>query len=470
MTHTPNPFAAVTAMRDQLESGELTATALTSTYLQRIHQFNPTLHCYIATYEDDALRVATAADSARGAGHAVGPLHGIPIAIKDIIHMRGRVTSGGCKVWQERVSSTTATLVERLIGAGMVVLGKTHTVEFAMGSFGTNQHMGSPHNPWDMHHHRAAGGSSSGSAVAVAAGLAPWAIGTDTGGSVRIPSAWCGLTGLKTTIGRVSRHGVMPLSSTLDTPGPMCRSVDDTALLYRLLVGFDPLDPRTTFSPALEPYADFERELKRGVAGLRLAVMPASERANVCTEVLDAFDASLAELERQGAELEVVQLPESFQRLGDMVGQIIATEGYHFVGELIDDASLPIDDDIRPRIRPGRDVSAQRYFALLRDQGRLRAEFDDALAGFDALLTPTVADGAPVISEIDQTGTAAGFTRPVNFIEYCALALPNGRTSAGLPTSLQIVCGPNQELKALRIGRAFQQATDWHTMTPTLEK
>ena len=469
MTSTPNPFAAVTAMRDQFASGDITALALTSSYLERINQYNPTLHCYIATYEDGARAAAAAADSARDAGHAVSPLHGIPIAIKDIIHIRGRVTSGGCKVWQERVSSTTATLVERLIGAGMVVLGKTHTVEFAMGSFGTNQHMGSPHNPWDMHQHRAAGGSSSGSAVAVAAGLAPWAIGTDTGGSVRIPSAWCGLTGLKTTIGRVSRHGVMPLSSTLDTPGPMCRSVDDTALLYRLLVGRDPLDARTAYSPALEPAADFDRELKRGVAGLRLAIMPASERANVCAEVLDAFDASLAELERQGADIEEVQLPETFQRLGDMVGQIIATEGYHFVGELVDDATLPIDDDIRPRIRPGRDISAQRYFALLRDQGRLRAEFDDALTGFDALMTPTVAYGAPVISDIDQSGTAAGFTRPVNYIEYCALALPNGRTTAGLPTSLQIVCPPNQELTALRIGRAYQQATDWHTMTPGID-
>ena len=180
--------------------------------LERIRRRNPSLHAFIAVYADDARLVAEGADRAIRAGHRVGPLHGVPIALKDIVDLGGRITTGGSKVWAERVSPVTATLAERLIAAGMIVLGKTHTVEFAMGSWGTNTHLGTPRNPWDLSVHRTPGGSSSGSGVAVAAGLAPVAIGTDTGGSVRLPAAWCGIVGLKVTAGRISTHGVLPLS------------------------------------------------------------------------------------------------------------------------------------------------------------------------------------------------------------------------------------------------------------------
>src|SRR5262247_4203942 len=210
-------------------------------------------HAFIAVYDADARLAAEAAEKAIRSGHRVGPLHGVPIALKDLVDLQGRVTTGGSMVWKDRVSPVTATLAERLIAAGMIVLGKTHTVEFAMGSFGTNTHMGTPRNPWDPVVHRTPGGSSSGSGVAVAAGLAPMAIGTDTGGSVRIPAAWCGIVGLKVTHGRISTYGVLPLSTTLDTPGPMTRTVEDAALLYRALNGPDPLDPATSTWAADDP-------------------------------------------------------------------------------------------------------------------------------------------------------------------------------------------------------------------------
>src|SRR5216683_2572421 len=213
--------------------------------LERIRRLNPALHAFIAVYEADARRAAEGADRAIRAGHRVGPLHGVPIALKDLVDIEGRVTTGGSKVWAARVSLVTATLAERLIAAGMIVLGKTHTVEFAMGSWGTNTHLGTPRNPWDPAQHRTPGGSSSGSGVAVAAGLTPVAIGTDTGGSVRLPAAWCGIVGLKVTVGRISTFGVLPLSFTLDTPGPLARSVEDAALIFRLLNGPDPRDPQT---------------------------------------------------------------------------------------------------------------------------------------------------------------------------------------------------------------------------------
>ena len=382
--------------------------------------------------------------------------------MKDIVDIEGRITTGGSRVWAERVSPVTATLVQRMISAGMIVLGKTHTVEFAMGSFGTNRHMGSPRNPWDRDVHRGPGGSSSGSGVAVAARLAPWAIGTDTGGSVRIPASWCGITGLKTTIGRISTYGVLPLSTTLDTPGPLARSVEDAALLYNVLQGADPHDPLTLRHSADDP----SPRLRSGVAGLRLARMPEQERHACDPQVLEAYDAALAVLSSLGAKIVDVALPRTFSEMGALVGWIIAAEGYSFVGSLVDNPALPIDDDVRPRIQPGRDVLAREYLLALREREGIKREFDVALAEVDALLTPTTATVAKPIGEIDQKTTAAGFTRPVNLLDYCALAVPSGFDSTGLPTSLQIVCRGYEEATALRIGWAYQQVTQWHLAAP----
>ena len=456
-------FLTANAAADALAAGALTSEQLVDALLVRIERLEPRLGAFVEVYADDARAAATAADRARQAGKAVGRFHGVPIALKDIIDLRGRVTTGGSKVWESRISPVTATLARRLIEAGLVVIGKTRTVEFAMGSWGTNRHMGTPWNPWDLAVHRAPGGSSSGSGVSVAARLVPWAIGTDTGGSVRLPAAWNGLTGLKVTFGRVSCHGVLPLAHTLDTPGPMCRSVEDAVDLYRILQGADPLDPATRHVPADDPRPDLER----GVAGMRLARMPGCERAGVDDDVLAAYDASLATLADLGASIVDVELPRRFVPMGDLVGKIIAAEGYTWVGEYVDDDTLPVDDDIRPRIRPGRDMPARAYIEAQRERAAITREFDEALAGFDALLTPATRTAAPVVADIDQSTTAAIFTRPINLIDYCALALPNGMTAGGLPISLQIACRGYEEATALRIGRALQSATDWHTRVPS---
>jgi aspartyl-tRNA(Asn)/glutamyl-tRNA(Gln) amidotransferase subunit A len=430
--------------------------------LERIRKRDGALHAYIAVHEADARLAAEAADKAIRSGHRVGPLHGVPIALKDLVDMQGRVTTGGSKVWKDRVSPVTATLAERLIAAGMIVLGKTHTVEFAMGSFGTNTHLGTPRNPWDPGVHRTPGGSSSGSGVAVAAGLAPVAIGTDTGGSVRIPAAWCGIVGLKVTAGRISTYGVLPLSTTLDTPGPLARSVEDAALIFRVLNGPDPRDPQTLAWTPADPLP----ELRRGVAGLRLAVMPEAERAGVAAEVLAAYDASVDELAQLGARIVRPPLPHRFSDYAAATGRIIGAEGYRFVGHLVDDMSLPVDPHIRPRIQLGRNVSARDYLLTLAEMNDRRREFAAALAEADALLTPTTQTAALPIDQVDQSGTAAYFTRAGNYLGLCALAMPNGFTPAGLPTSLQILCHAGQEPTALRIGWAYEQATDWKGRRP----
>jgi aspartyl-tRNA(Asn)/glutamyl-tRNA(Gln) amidotransferase subunit A len=461
--NTDPSFLPAYRLAAEIAARRLSPIAVVEALLARIAAHDAKLHSFIDVYGDDARLAAEAADKAIRSGHAVGPLHGVPIALKDLIDLEGRVTTGGSMVWRDRRSPATATLARRLIAAGMIVLGKTHTVEFAMGGWGTNQHLGTPWNPWDLGTLRTPGGSSSGSGVAVAAGLAPWAIGTDTGGSVRLPAAWCGLSGLKTTIGRVSTYGILPLAPSLDTPGPLARSVEDVALLYSVMQGRDPLDPRTLAAPSTDdPLAG----LRRGVRGLKLARMPAAEREGCAAEMLAAYDAAVETLARLGAEIVEVALPCRFADATDMTGRIIGSEAYQLVGELVDNPGLPIDDAVRPRIQLGRGISARDYLAALAERDALKRRFMGALDGIDALLTPTTQTAAIPVQSVDQTTTPAHFTRLVNLLELCALSVPDGFTRTGLPLSLQIICQPYDEAVALRIGWAYQQATDWHERHP----
>jgi aspartyl-tRNA(Asn)/glutamyl-tRNA(Gln) amidotransferase subunit A len=464
MTSIDPVWAGVAQLSQAFGARVLSPVDAVGALLDRIRRHDGRLHAFVSVYADEARLAAEGADRAIRSGHRIGPLHGVPIALKDLVDLEGRVTTGGSKVWAERVSPVTATLAERAIAAGMIVLGKTHTVEFAMGSWGTNTHMGTPWNPWDPRVHRTPGGSSSGSAVSVSAGLAPVAIGTDTGGSVRLPAGWCGIVGLKVTAGRISTFGVLPLSFTLDTPGPIARSVEDAALIYRLLNGPDPRDRQTLAWAPDDPMP----VLRRGAAGLRLAVMPDVERVGVDKEVLAAYDASVETLAKLGARIERVKLPHRLNDYAAATGRIIGVEGYRFVGHLVDDERQPVDPDVRPRIQLGRGVSARDYLLALAEREERSREVAAALAHVDALLTPTALTPPIPIEQADQGGTAAHFTRPVNYLGLCALAVPNGFTAGGLPTSLQIVAHAGAEAMALRIGRAYEEATDWARRPPEL--
>lgn len=462
-SNTDPSFLPAHHLAAEIAARRLSPVAVVEALLARIAAYDAKLHAFIDVYADDAKLAAEAADKAIRSGHAVGPLHGVPIALKDLIDLEGRITTGGSMVWRERRSPETATLARRFFAQGMIVLGKTHTVEFAMGGWGTNQHLGTPWNPWDLEAHRTPGGSSSGSGVSVAACMAPWAIGTDTGGSIRLPASWCGLSGLKTTIGRVSTFGILPLAPSLDTPGPMARSVEDAALLYSVMQGPDPRDPRTLAAPAP---ADVMTGLKRGMRGLRLARMPAAERDGVAPEMLAAYDAALDTLGRLGAEIVEIALPCRFADATDMTGRIIGSEACQLIGDLVDNPALPIDAAVRPRIQLGRGLSARDYLGALAERDALKRRFLAALDGVDALLTPTTQTAAIRVEAVDQATTPAHFTRLVNLLELCALAVPDGFTATGLPLSLQIVCRPWDEATALRIGWAYQAATDWHARRP----
>jgi len=461
---TDHAQASLHALAAGLKARSISPVEIVGSCLERIANLNPKLHAFVEVYEAEARLAAEAADKAIRSGHAVGPLHGIPIALKDLVELEGRVATGGSAAWRHRRSTRTATLAQKLISAGMIIIGKTHTVEFAFGGWGTNQHLGTPWNPWDVETHRTPGGSSSGSGVAVAARMVPCAVGTDTGGSVRVPASWCGITGLKTTIGRVSTYGVLPLSPTLDTPGALTRTVEDAAVLLQVMQGADPRDPRTLSLRDVEPMST----LRRGVKGLRLARMADAERTGVTAEVLTAYDRSVEQLAGMGADIVDLPLPRSFHDYGRTMGRIVSAEAYALLNHLVDNNEEPIDEAVRPRVLFGAAISSREYLEMLAEREHLKLEFAASIANIDAVLAPVTMTPAIPLPMVDQNAAPLVFTRWVNFLDLCGLAVPNGFTPSGLPLSLQIVCRGGDEAMALRIGWAWQSATDWHEHVPPL--
>jgi aspartyl-tRNA(Asn)/glutamyl-tRNA(Gln) amidotransferase subunit A len=445
----------------EISAQRLSPVDVVEAFLARIAKYDPKLHAFVEVYAKEARAAAVVADKAIRSKQSLGPFHGVPIAIKDIIDIEGRVTTGGSASRLNHVATTTATVVRRALAQGMIVLGKTHTVEFACGAWGTNQHMGTPWNPWDAEVARTPGGSSSGSGVAVAARLAPWALGTDTGCSVRQPASWCGITGLKTTIGRISTHGILPLSPTLDTPGTMARTVRDVALLYNLLQGPDALDPITQRHPPDDPLPTLED----GVRGMKLARLPAGERQGVALDVLDAYDRSLEALSALGAQIVEIDLPWSLADFVTMTN-ITMAEGYFANAAAIENPDLKLDDAVRERLLKGANISAHDYLATRRRREEMKRQMNAAMKGLHAFLTPSTETAALVLADVDFSQMPIRFGRFVNILDMCGLALPNGFTGEGLPTSLQIVCRGFEEAVALRIGHAYQRETDWHEGLP----
>jgi aspartyl-tRNA(Asn)/glutamyl-tRNA(Gln) amidotransferase subunit A len=445
-----------------IRDGTLTATALVESCLRRIDNEDGKFNAFIEIYRADARLAAVAADAACKAGYPLPPLHGVPIALKDLLEISGRVTTAGSMVWRDRVSPLTATVVAKLISAGMIILGKTHLVEFAYGAWGTNEKMGTPWNPWDMRVQRAPGGSSSGSAVAVAAGLAPAAIGSDTGGSIRIPASQCGLVGLKATVGRISNHGVVPLSGTLDTLGPITRRVEDAALLFAVMQGPDPDDPRTK---GVFP-TDVVSQLKKGVDGMRLAVLPDEALTNVDPEIQSAFSQALKALEKLGVRIDTIELPLTWADFSARTGDIIAAEGYAQHRAYIERTDLPFDQHVRKRFCAANPNAAD-YITLMTERRSLICEADLRLREFNGLLLPTAPFAARPLASIDpSTAPLSQLTRPVNFLDLCALSLPCGFSSEGMPLSLQIVGRGYHEAEILRIGWAYEMTTEWHRRLP----
>ena len=460
------PLHSLTELSALLARGEITSRELTDACLARIAALDAHLHAFIEVYADDARALADAADRERRARAARGPLHGIPIALKDLLEWEGRQTTAGSKSWRGRISGYTSTCVTRLLAAGMIPLGKTHLVEFAFGGWGRNQPMGAPRNPWDSTAHRVAGGSSSGSGVAVAAGMVPVAIGSDTGGSIRIPASLCGITGLKPTYGLVSLHGAIPLSTLLDSLGPLGRTVDDCALVTAAIAGPDAHDAATLAAPVVDLAAALQAP--RDVRGLRIAALATEQfPAYIENDVVRVRDEALATLRALGADVEEVRAPIDFDDVAARVGKILAAEAYSYHRAYAEDASVPLDPWVRKRILGGKGILAADFLADVTAMRRAQAAFAQWMRGYDALVTPTLPITAKVLDEVDEaTAPLATFTRAVNYLGACGLSLPAGFGGGGLPIGVQLVGAPFAEGMLVRIGRAYQRETDWHCRTP----
>src|SRR3990167_1513254 len=434
--------------------------------LGRITKADGKLHAFTEVYADAARAMADGADRALASGFPLPALHGLPIAYKDLCDIAGKIGTGGSKMFAARVATETSNTVERLTAAGMVPLGKTHMVEFAFGGWGTNPLMGAPWNPWDLAIHRVPGGSSSGTGVAVAARLVPAGIGSDTGGSVRIPSAFNGLVGLKVTFGRIGVSGTILLSWTLDSIGPMARSVEDCALLLNALAAPDSRDPTTHG----QPLEDFTLATRPGsIEGLRIAIPDTKQLPNFMhADVVKAWQAAARTFESLGAAVEAVRLPDWYFDLSRPAGTIIASEAYSLHRDYIEDMGKAIGPGVRARAQAAKTLLPGAYAEEIRLMAERRRAFADWFRPYDAIGMPTMAVPAIPLSEVDETSPIPGYlTRPANYLALCSLAMPPGKWG-GLPLGIQIVGKPFAESDVLRLGKAFQDATDFHRRAPDL--
>ena len=340
---TLDPMNTIHGLYCGYQNNSIKPSIVVQAYLDEIKRLNPHLGAYQDTWADTAMETAAAADKALATGLAAGPFLGVPYALKDIFHVEGKVTTCGSAAMLDNIASTTATMVQRLKAAGGIILGKTKTVECAFGGWGTNQKMGTPMNPWDMETHRIPGGSSSGTAVAVASGMAPCGMGSDTGGSIRLPAAYCGLVGLKVTAGRLPLHGIMPLSQSLDTPGPIAQTVLDC------LIMFDVLDGREGWKIVqdMDNGDGLYAVLNRGVSGLRLGSLVDGERQQCSQDILASYDIALDHLRAMGAEITPFENPVSYGDMADDNGMITAVEAFHNHGRFYKDPDFPMDEDVR---------------------------------------------------------------------------------------------------------------------------
>jgi aspartyl-tRNA(Asn)/glutamyl-tRNA(Gln) amidotransferase subunit A len=449
-----------------LAAKRFSSREIVDSLLGRIAKANDKLHAFTEVYAAEAKALAQAADTARASGFPLGALHGLPVAYKDLCDIAGKIGTGGSKMFETRVATETSNTVERLTAAGMVPLGKLHMVEFAFGGWGTNPLMGAPWNPWDLKTHRVPGGSSSGTGVAVAARLAPAGIGSDTGGSVRIPSAFNGLVGLKVTFGRIGLSGTMLLSWTLDSIGPMARCVEDCALMLNALAAPDPRDPTTLG----QPLEDFTLATRPGsIEGMRVAMPDTKELPNFMhPDVTKAWQMAGRTFESLGAMVEAVQLPDWYFDLSRPAGTIIASEAYALHRDYIENTNKAIGPGVRIRAQTAKSFLAGAYAEEMRAMANRRRAFTEWMKPYDAVLLPTMAVPAIPLAEVDEASPIPGYlTRPANYLGLCSLAMPSGQ-SAGLPLGIQIVGKPFAERDVLRLGKAFQDATDFHRRAPDL--
>jgi aspartyl-tRNA(Asn)/glutamyl-tRNA(Gln) amidotransferase subunit A len=469
-------FATIEELAAMLAKRKISPVELTELFLRRIDRHNSAVNAYLTVTAEHALAAARRAEkefsrkrSARKSRH---PLLGIPVSLKDNLWTRGIRTTAGSKILGDFVPTADAAAARKLFAAGAALLGKTNMHEFAYGITNSNPHYGDARNPWNRD--RITGGSSGGSGAAIAAGLCVASIGTDTGGSIRVPSALCGIVGLKPTFGRVSVFGTVPLAPSFDHVGPLARSVPDAAILLGLIAGHDPLDPTSS----ARPVEDFRRGLQKPLRKFRLGRPHEHYWRNLDNEVRRAAESAVRDLEKRGAVVREVSLPhlvDSLQAATD-ISLAEATHGHQASGFFPADAG-EYSKETRQRLEAGEKITAVQYLAGLDVRKRLLAEFGAAFQEVDAIVAPTAPVPAPPIGadnvlidgvQIGVRPALVGMCRPANFTGLPAISVPCGFTREGLPVGLQLIGRAFDETTLLRIAHAYERAHDWGQRHPNL--
>jgi aspartyl-tRNA(Asn)/glutamyl-tRNA(Gln) amidotransferase subunit A len=455
-------FLSVEEASALVKSKSVSPVELTQACLTRIESQNPLLDAFITVTAESALAEARRAESEVQHGRWRGLLHGIPIALKDLIDTAGVKTTAASAVFKDRVPQQDAAVVQRLKDAGAILLGKLNMHEFAYGGTSVASYYGRVSNPWSLE--RIAGGSSGGAAAAVAAGLCYVALGSDTGGSIREPAAFCGIVGLKPTYGRVSNRGVIPLSWSLDHIGPMARCVADAAIALQTIAGYDPNEVTSQDRPA----GQYLEAKGKSPGRFRIGVPREFFCANLQPDVQAAFDRALAVLVKMGGETRDVPLEVSADRT------VIRAEAYAYHAEYIAKKSDLYLPETLAKLQLGAGIDGQSYIRARRELDRLRRSTLSVFSSVDFLVTPTAPVSAPMAADYPSSfeavlaldGLLLRNTRPFNMYGFPTISVPCGMTSAGLPIGLQIAAPPWEERRLLGLARAFEEATDWHTRRP----
>jgi aspartyl-tRNA(Asn)/glutamyl-tRNA(Gln) amidotransferase subunit A len=456
-----NVLTSIVETAELLRKRELSPVELTKDCLARIEKLNPQLNAFITVTADSALTEASAAEAEISGGHWRGPLHGIPIALKDLIDTAGVRTTAGSALFKDRIPTDDAEVVRRLRNAGAVLLGKQNLHECAYGASSMVSAYGEIRNPWDPA--CIAGGSSGGSAAAVAAGLGYGAIGTDTAGSVRVPAALCGIVGLKPTYGRVSARGVIPLSLSLDHIGPLARTVSDAAVMLQAIAGYDARDGNSSDKPV----PDYLPSLGHESRPVRIGVPRKFFFEELDPEVSFAVEQALGMVKNLG-DLSEIKLDVPTDRT------LQTAEAYAYHAEFVSRSPELYQPETLRRIRKGEDICAEEVEKRRRELKEIRHNIHQVFEAVDLFVTPTTPVAAPTVAELKQNPELLRpremlllrNTRPVNVWGLPAISIPCGLTGAGLPIGLQIIGPPWEEDKVIRLAYAYEQATTWHQRSP----
>jgi aspartyl-tRNA(Asn)/glutamyl-tRNA(Gln) amidotransferase subunit A len=470
---TPDDLAFLSAVElaRHIRAKAVSPVEVVQTYLDRIGRLDGTLRAYIAVCRDSAMDAARRAEAAVAARAPLGPLHGVPFAVKDQFDAAGTPTTAGARILREAApAAEDATVVARLKAAGAILLGKLNLTEFALG--GTrNFPYGQPRNPWNLDHDP--GGSSSGSGIATAAGLCAVTLGEDTGGSVRSPAAWCGVVGVRPTWGRVSRHGIFPLSWSMDAAGPISRTVEDSAVVLSIIAGRDDRDPLTS----RRPVPDLAAGLTGDVRGLRVGIVrELTESEDTSAEVREAVEAAAGILGTLGAAVTRVSLP-LLPLAGAVFMSLADSEGAGLHLRWLRERAGDYDDGTRRRLLTAALLPTALYHQSQRARALIRAQVLEALDRHDVLLSPVAPTAAPSIAAgaapLTSRGDAArrfftrrSFASPYSLTGNPALVVPCGLTATGLPIAVQLAGRPFDEATLLRVAHACEQATGWGRRRP----